>query len=80
MDDKEQLERQMSQSLTEGEMAESDPEAEARARLNPRYEIRIMTNRDPIVEETLHYRSMAKEVDSRYDEYMNRTKQGDGGE
>jgi hypothetical protein len=80
MDDKEQLEQQMSQSLTAGEMAESDPEAEAQARLTPRYEIRITASRDPIVEETLHYRSMAEEVDSRYDKYMSRTKQGYGGD
>ncbi len=62
------LERQLSEMLTDGEMQKEDREKD----LSPKYEIRIQTQLDPIVEETLKYRSMAKEVDDRYDKYMDK--------
>ncbi|MGG4096277.1 hypothetical protein [Paenibacillus lautus] len=64
------LERQLSEMLTDGEMEKKDREKEERRLLSPKYEIRIQTQLDPIVEETQKYRSMAKEVDDRYDKYM----------
>ncbi|MCV4234323.1 hypothetical protein OHJ21_24440 [Virgibacillus sp. LDC1] len=64
------LERQLSEMLTDGEMQKKDREKEERRLLSPKYEIRIQTQLDPIVEETQKYRSMAKEVDDRYDKYM----------
>ncbi|MGG1876348.1 hypothetical protein ABDI30_01970 [Paenibacillus cisolokensis] len=64
------LERQLSEMLTEGEMQDKDREKEQRRLVSPKYEIRIQTQLDPIVEETLKFRSMAKEVDGRYDKYM----------
>ncbi|MEC0205563.1 hypothetical protein P4H39_23420 [Paenibacillus lautus] len=64
------LERQLSEMLTDGEMQKKDREKEERRLLSPKYEIRIQTQLDPIVEETQKYRSMAKEVDGRYDKYM----------
>ncbi|MGG3310187.1 hypothetical protein ABER23_22495 [Paenibacillus lautus] len=64
------LERQLSEMLTVGEMEKKDREKEERRLLSPKYEIRIQTQLDPIVEETQKYRSMAKEVDDRYDKYM----------
>ncbi|ANA80919.1 hypothetical protein PVOR_06675 [Paenibacillus vortex V453] len=67
------LERQLSEMLTEGEMQQRDREKEERRLLSPKYEIRIQTQLDPIVEETQKYRSMAKEVDGRYDKYMDKT-------
>lgn len=66
------LERQLSEMLTDGEMQKEDREKEERRLLSPKYEIRIQTQLDPIVEETLKYRSMAKEVDDRYDKYMDK--------
>jgi hypothetical protein len=75
MNEKEQLERHVSQSLTQGRMEAPDPEAAARRRLIPRHEIRIQAGTDPIVEETRQFRSMAEEVDGRYDGYMRRAEQ-----
>ncbi|WP_339295566.1 hypothetical protein MKY82_04475 [Paenibacillus sp. FSL W7-1279] len=66
------LERQLSEMLTDGEMQKKDREKEERKLLSPKYEIRIQTQLDPIVEETQKYRSMAKEVDDRYDKYMDK--------
>ncbi|ACX63172.1 MULTISPECIES: hypothetical protein [Bacillales] len=66
------LERQLSEMLTEGEMEKKDREKEERRLLSPKYEIRIQTQLDPIVEETLKYRSMAKELDDRYDKYIDK--------
>jgi hypothetical protein len=57
--------------LTEGEPERQDPGAEAVRKLPPRWEIRIQTERDPVVEETKLYRKMAKEADGRYDDRMN---------
>ncbi|GIP01146.1 hypothetical protein J14TS5_62310 [Paenibacillus lautus] len=67
------LERQLSEMLTDGEMEKKDREKEERRLLSPKYEIRIQTQLDPIVEETQKYRSMAKELDDRYDKYMDKT-------
>lgn len=73
MSDNKELERELSEMLTEQEIgSEEERKREERRRLSPRYEIRIQTNLDPIVEETRKYRSMAKEVDGRYDDYMKR--------
>ena len=77
MDDKKQpkmtsLEEQLEAMLTAGDMRAEDVSEGARKRLLRRTEIRVQTMMDPIVEETIQYRQMAKEVDGRYDEYMNR--------
>nr|WP_211748416.1 hypothetical protein [Paenibacillus sp. Marseille-Q4541] len=56
--------------LTEGEPDYGDREKREREQVSPKYEIRIQTEFDPILEETLKFRSMAKEVDDRYDAYM----------
>lgn len=61
------LEKLLAERLTEGEPEHADPREEAVRRLPPRWEIRIQTQRDPVAEETALYRSMAKEVDGRYD-------------
>lgn len=73
------LERELSEILMEGENAssEEDRNEEGRKRLSPRYEIRIQTSLDPIVEETKIYRSMAGEIDDRYDEYLKRSNLAD---
>lgn len=74
MSDSKELERELSEMLTEGECgSEEERREEERRRLSPKYEIRIQTTLDPIVEETLNYRKMAKEIDGRYDEYLKRT-------
>ncbi|MEK0312739.1 hypothetical protein [Cohnella sp. 56] len=60
-------EAELVRQLTEGEPEAGDPNEEALARLSPRWEIRIQTERDPVAEETAAYRKLAKEVDGRYD-------------
>ncbi|AUS25008.1 hypothetical protein MMB75_21730 [Paenibacillus sp. P2(2022)] len=70
MSQSEELERQLSELLTEGEIREN--EAKKRERLSPKYEVRVQTQMDPIVEETRKYRNMARELDDRYDEYMSK--------
>ncbi|WP_314587331.1 hypothetical protein [Paenibacillus terrigena] len=65
-----ELEQQLSDMLTEGEMEAVDRKAQERAQISPKYEIRIQTELDPIREETKKFRSMAKEVDGRYDRYV----------
>ncbi|WP_336784285.1 hypothetical protein [Paenibacillus illinoisensis] len=74
MDESKELERRLSEMLTEGEMEESG-EADKRERqlIPPKYEVRIQTETDPIVQETLMYRNMAREVDDRYDRYLERS-------
>ncbi|MEF2966133.1 hypothetical protein V3851_09855 [Paenibacillus sp. M1] len=75
MSDNKDLERELSEMLSEQEQASKEERLEEeRRRLSPKYEIRIQTNLDPIVEETRKYRSMAKEIDGRYDEYLKKTK------
>ncbi|SEL14940.1 hypothetical protein [Paenibacillus sp. OK003] len=74
MDESKELERRLSDMLTEGEMEESgDADKRERQLIPPKYEVRIQTERDPIVEETLKYRDMAREVDDRYDRYLDRS-------
>ncbi|MGN7360733.1 hypothetical protein ACTHPF_24780 [Paenibacillus sp. SAF-054] len=71
------LERQLSEMLTEGEMEDlQNRKDQERELISPRYEIRIQTTLDPIVEETWNYRSMARELDDRYDRYLDRAKSG----
>ncbi|MGM1047027.1 hypothetical protein SAMN05661091_5153 [Paenibacillus uliginis N3/975] len=66
------LERQLSELLTDGEMESKNKEEEGRRLIPPKYEVRVQTTLDPIVEETRKYRSIAKEMDDRYDKYMER--------
>ncbi|MDN8593509.1 hypothetical protein B2I21_18985 [Chryseobacterium mucoviscidosis] len=74
MDESKELERRLSDMLTEGDMEESgDADKRERQLIPPKYEVRIQTERDPIVEETLKYRDMAREVDDRYDRYIERS-------
>ncbi|WP_229106918.1 hypothetical protein [Paenibacillus sp. 1001270B_150601_E10] len=70
------LEEQIHSLLTEGEMETEEKDEAVRRRVIPRTEIRIQTTMDPIVEETLKFRSMAREVDNRYDRYMERANTG----
>ncbi|WP_411345026.1 hypothetical protein ACE3MZ_02740 [Paenibacillus sp. WLX1005] len=70
-----ELERELSERLTEGEMQEEDREVRERRLIPSKYEVRIQAEHDPIVEETQHYRKLAKELDDRYDKYLERTKQ-----
>ncbi|EXX87858.1 hypothetical protein BG53_13405 [Paenibacillus darwinianus] len=65
----EQLEKELADRLTDGPLEAGDKERIVRARLSPKYEIRIQTTYDPIGEETKLYRSMAKELDGRYDRH-----------
>lgn len=64
------LERQLSELLTDGELETGDEQEEGRRRIPPKYEIRIQTQLDPIVEETRKYRRIARELDDRYDKYL----------
>lgn len=73
MDESKELEQRLSDMLTEGDMEESDDtDQRERQLIPPKYEVRIQTERDPIVEETLKYRKLAREVDDRYDRYLER--------
>ncbi|CAM3059849.1 hypothetical protein PASE110613_14865 [Paenibacillus sediminis] len=74
MSDPREVERQLNEMLTEGDIKLEDRHAQERERMSPKYEIRIQTTMDPIVEETRLYRSIAKELDGRYDEYLKKTK------
>ncbi|WP_166242746.1 hypothetical protein [Paenibacillus turpanensis] len=75
-----ELERRMSEVLTEGEMEKADPSEAARRKLPHPPEIRIQAKFDPVAEETKRFREIAEEVDGRYDKYVNRQPQGGGGE
>ena len=70
MTDSHELEKKLSDMLMDSEVDYGDPEKREREQVSPKYEIRIQTELDPIVEETLRYRSMAREIDDRYDSYM----------
>ncbi|MCM3129494.1 hypothetical protein ACFQ3J_20440 [Paenibacillus provencensis] len=70
MKDSSELERQLSEMLTEGEPEFGDRKERERQNMSPKHEIRIQTQLDPIVEETKKFRRIAKEVDHRYDAYM----------
>jgi hypothetical protein len=67
---RETLEEKVSKVLTEGELAPTHPDLEAVDRLSPKYEMRQTAKQDPIVEESKKIRSMAREVDGRYDDYL----------
>lgn len=73
-EDREKLEKELSELLGDAEeRTEEERQEETRKSLPHKYEIRIQTELDPIVEETVKYRSMAKEIDGRYDEYLKKT-------
>ena len=59
----------LAERLTEGEQEADAPEVEAVRRISPRYEVRIQAERDPVAEETKLYRTLAREVDDRYDKH-----------
>jgi len=73
MTDNDDLERKLSDMLTEGEMEQGDRKAQELRRISPKYEIRIQTTLDPIVEETRRYRQIGRELDDRYDKYLKKT-------
>lgn len=73
----ESLEKAMAETLEYGLMRRKDPDREAVQRLNPRYIVRIKAERDPILEETDLYREIAREVDDRYDDYLEAAGRGD---
>ena len=64
-----EAEELLARKLSEEPAVVSEEEAEAKAakRLPPRWEIRIQAKHDPVVEETKAYRTLAREVDERYD-------------
>lgn len=70
MSDNDDLERKLSELLEDGEMEPVDRQAKELRQISPKYEIRIQTTLDPIVEETLRYRKIAYELDDRYDKYV----------
>jgi hypothetical protein len=70
----EKMERELADRLTSAPLVDEDQERKVRAVISPKYEIRIQTEHDPIVEETKLYRGMAEEVDDRYDSYMKRVR------
>ncbi|KQY84338.1 hypothetical protein ASD24_11340 [Paenibacillus sp. Root52] len=73
MDESKELEQRLRDMLMEGDMEDSgDAEQRERQMILPKYEVRIQTERDPIVEETLKFRQLAREVDDRYDRYLER--------
>ncbi|MEB3100867.1 hypothetical protein [Ferviditalea candida] len=67
-----ELVREISEALTQGEMLPDDRQQAIRKNLSARYEVRIQAETDPIAEEIKQYRSIAEEVDDRYDSYMER--------
>ena len=73
MSDNDDLERRLSELLEDGEMEPDDRQAKEIRQISPKYEIRIQTTLDPIVEETLRYRKIAYELDGRYDKYVQRS-------
>jgi len=64
-----EAEELLARILSEEQAEDSAEEAEAKAakKLPPRWEIRIQAKHDPVVEETKAYRSIAQEVDDRYE-------------
>ncbi|MDF2723811.1 MAG: hypothetical protein K0Q59_3486 [Paenibacillus sp.] len=71
------MEHNLAEALVEGKMTEADPHTNINVirRLSPRYEIRVQTKLDPIVEETKLVRRMIREGDEQYDAYMARSGQ-----
>ncbi|MRN55561.1 hypothetical protein [Paenibacillus monticola] len=74
MSEKDDLERKLSELLEDGEMEQEDRTAKEIRQISPKYEIRIQTTLDPIVEETRRYRKIGHELDDRYDKYLERTR------
>lgn len=74
-----ELEKELSELLTGTKIEISEEERRIRElkQLSSRYEIRIQTQLDPIVEETDVFRGMAKEVDDRYDNYLKKVDKSD---
>lgn len=66
------LERKLSELLEDGDMEQGDNKDKEIRQISPKYEIRIQTTLDPIVEETLRYRKIAYELDDRYDRFLER--------
>ncbi|MFD0713465.1 hypothetical protein [Paenibacillus sp. GCM10027626] len=66
-----EIERELAEQLQPEEVDEQERDRRVRAKLSPKYEIRVQAVHDPIVEETRQYRQMAREVDNRYDKYFN---------
>ncbi|TYP79549.1 hypothetical protein [Paenibacillus methanolicus] len=65
-----EMEHELAEQLENGPMnAESDRDERARVKLPAKYEMRVQTEHDPVAEETKLFRSMAREVDARYDKY-----------
>jgi hypothetical protein len=75
---RETLEEKVSKALTEGEKASAQPDLEAVDQLSPEYEMRQVAKQDPIVEESKKIRSMAREVDGRYDDYLAKAEKARG--
>ncbi|MFC3750388.1 hypothetical protein [Paenibacillus sp. GCM10012306] len=78
MSGNEDLERKLSELLEDGEMEQSERSAKELRQISPKYEIRIQTTLDPIVEETRRYRKIGRELDDRYDKYMERAGEPSG--
>jgi hypothetical protein len=72
------LERKLSELLQDGEIEPGDRTAKEIRQISPKYEIRIQTTLDPIVEETRRYRKIGQELDGRYDKYMERAGEASG--
>jgi hypothetical protein len=72
------LERKLSELLEDGELHQDDRKDKELRQISPKYEIRIQTTLDPIVEETLRYRKIAYELDDRYDKYLERAGKNPG--
>jgi hypothetical protein len=75
MNRNEELERRVVESLTDVEPEQPDPGELAVKLLPPKVVVRIRTEFDPIVEETKIVRKTAKEIDGRYDRYLERTEE-----
>lgn len=75
-----ELEKILEQTLEEGadQGAKEDVQERARRRISALYEYRVQSERDPIAEETKIIRSMAKEPDGRYDQYVEEQLPPDG--
>ncbi|WP_322907856.1 hypothetical protein [Paenibacillus campi] len=72
MSSSDELERELSERLIDGDMVEEERDSRERRLIPPKYEMRIQMEHDPIVEETLQYRKLARELDDRYDDYLKR--------
>ena len=73
------MEEELAERLEAGPLDDADRERKAMAKLSPKYEIRIQTVHDPIVEETKRFRQLAEEIDDRYDKYMKRAAESAAG-